>query len=153
MLHKHVYDLPFLIRRAQLRIRAMAEGATVEAVFTGRPKLITDEHGTWMSSILRDRKEGPVAVSPDGLAGDKVAQSYHGGPGAAICVHLAAHYAFWNQQLLLNLQAGAVGENITLQNITEDEVCVGDCIRLGTALVQVSGPRVPCANLADVLIG
>jgi len=41
-----------------------------------------------------------------------------------------------------------VGENITLQNITEDQICVGDHVNLGTALVQVSGPRVPCANLA-----
>ena len=126
----------------------MANSPSVEAVFTGRPKLITDERGTWTSSILRERMEGPVAISLGGLAGDKVAQPYHGGPGAAICVHLADHYAFWNQRLLLGLQVGDVGENITLQNITEDQVCVGDCVRLGTALVQVSGPRVPCANLA-----
>ena len=126
----------------------MANGAIVEAVFTGRPKLITDERGTWTSSIFRERTEGPVAISLTGLAGDKVAQPYHGGPGAAICAHLADHYAFWNQRFFLGLQAGDVGENITLQNITEDQVCVGDSIRLGTALVQVSGPRVPCANLA-----
>ena len=126
----------------------MAKGSTVEAVFTGGPKLISDERGTWTSSIFRDRIEGPVAISLAGLVGDKVAQPYHGGPGAAICVHLADHYAFWNERLFTDLQAGAVGENITLQDITEYQVCVGDYIRLGTALVQVSGPRVPCANLA-----
>ena len=77
-----------------------------------------------------------------------VAQPYHGGPGAAICVHLMDHYTFWNTQFGMALQPGCVGENLTLGNITEDEVCVGDQIRLGTALVQVSGPRVPCVNLA-----
>jgi MOSC domain-containing protein YiiM len=41
-----------------------------------------------------------------------------------------------------------VGENITLDHITEDQVCAGDIVRMGTALVQVSGPRVPCANQA-----
>ena len=126
----------------------MAEGATIGAVFTGSPKLLSDERGTWTSSIFRDRVMGPVAISLAGLAGDKVAQPYHGGPGAAICVHLADHYAFWNERLPTALQAGAVGENITLQDIREDQVCVGDEIRLGTALVQVSGSRVPCANLA-----
>jgi MOSC domain-containing protein YiiM len=122
--------------------------ATVQAVFTGQPKSITDERGTWTSSIFRNRVDGPVLVSLHGLAGDKVAQPYHGGPGAAICVHLADHYSFWNIEYHMNLQAGNVGENITLGNITEDQICVGDRIRLGTALVQVSGPRVPCLNLA-----
>ncbi len=75
-------------------------------------------------------------------------QPYHGGPGAAICVHLTDHYAFWNARFGIELKPGYVGENITLGNIIEDQICVGDQIRLGTALVQVSGPRVPCANLA-----
>jgi MOSC domain-containing protein YiiM len=122
--------------------------ATVQAVFTGQPKSITDERGTWTSSIFRNRADGPVPVSLQGFAGDKVAQPYHGGPGAAICVHLSDHYSFWNTQYRMNLQAGNVGENLTLGNIIEDQVCVGDQIRLGTALVQVSGPRVPCLNLA-----
>jgi MOSC domain-containing protein YiiM len=46
------------------------------------------------------------------------------------------------------LSAGNVGENVTLQGITEENINAGDIIRLGTALLQVSGPRVPCANLA-----
>jgi len=122
--------------------------AFIEAVFTGRPRSISDERGTWTSSIFRERVSGPVAVSVAGLAGDKVTQPYHGGPGAAVCVHLADHYAFWNAHYNMNLQAGFVGENLTLAGMAEDEVCVGDRVRLGTAVVQVSGPRVPCANLA-----
>jgi MOSC domain-containing protein YiiM len=58
------------------------------------------------------------------------------------------HYSFWNTQYNMNLQAGCVGENVTLGDIAEDQVCVGDTVRLGSAVVQVSGPRVPCANLA-----
>ena len=126
----------------------MTQHALVQAVFTGYPKSITDQRGTWISSIYRDRVEGPVPISLQGLAGDKVAQPYHGGPGAAICVHMAEHYRFWNARLGMNLQAGFVGENITLDGITEENICVGDRVRLGTALVEVSGPRVPCANLA-----
>ncbi len=48
----------------------------------------------------------------------------------------------------MSLSAGAVGENLTLGEITEDQICVGDRVRLGTAVVQVSGPRIPCGNLA-----
>jgi MOSC domain-containing protein YiiM len=46
------------------------------------------------------------------------------------------------------LEPGYVGENLTLAGITENEVCAGDIVRVGTALIQVTGPRVPCANLA-----
>lgn len=129
-------------------MQTMATKPFVEAVFTGLPKSLSDEHGSWTSSIFRERTDDPVSISLLGLEGDKVTQPYHGGPGAAICVHLRDHYTFWNTHLAMHLQAGAVGENITLAGITEDAVCVGDQVRLGTALVQVSGPRTPCATLA-----
>jgi MOSC domain-containing protein YiiM len=126
----------------------MTQQGRVQDVFTGHPREIVDERGTWTSSICRDRTKEPVEVSLQGLAGDKVAQPYHGGPSAAVCVHLADHYAFWRKQYGIDLPAGSVGENVTLANLTEHEICVGDIVRLGTAIVQVSGPRVPCANLA-----
>lgn len=121
---------------------------TIDAIFTGHPRSITDDCGTWVSSIFRNRADGPVPVTASGFAGDRVAQPYHGGPGAAICVHLADHYAFWNAHYGMALEAGSVGENVTLGGTAEEGVCVGDRVRVGTATVQVSGPRVPCANLA-----
>lgn len=124
----------------------MTKHAIVQDVFTGQPKVITDKRGTWTSSIFRDRVDGPIQVTLRGLAGDKVTQPYHGSSGAAVCVHLADHYRFWNASYGMNLQAGSVGENVTLSGLAEDQVCVGDIVRLGTAIVQVSGPRVPCAN-------
>jgi MOSC domain-containing protein YiiM len=120
----------------------------IHALFIGQPKTITDERGTWTSSIYRDPVSEPVLAQPGGLVGDKVAQPYHGGPDADICVHLLDHYRFWNAHYGMNLQAGFVGENFTLDGIHEAEICVGDLVRVGTALVQVTGPRIPCANLA-----
>ncbi len=122
--------------------------ACIEALFVGEPRGITDARGTWTSSIGRERVHGPVGVFFAGFAGDRVTQPYHGGRGAAVCVHLAEHYLFWNARLQMNMSAGAVGENVTLSGIAEGRICVGDEVRLGTALVEVSGPRVPCANLA-----
>ena len=130
------------------RIDGVTQPAIVHSVFVGQPRSIVDERGTWTSSIFRDRVEGPVQISLYGLAGDKVTQPYHGGPGAAICAHLTDHYVFWNSRYNMNLQAGGVGENVTLDHLVEDQVCVGDKVRLGTAVVHVSGPRVPCANQA-----
>jgi MOSC domain-containing protein YiiM len=120
----------------------------IHSVFIGQPKTITDERGTWISSIYRDPVRGPVLLQKEGLVGDRVAQPYHGGPDAAICVHLLDHYRFWDSHYGLNLQPGYVGENFTLDRIGEDRICVGDIVRVGSGLVQVSGPRVPCANQA-----
>lgn len=120
----------------------------LHSLFIGQPKTITDAKGTWISSIYRDPVPGPVQAYPEGLEGDKVTQPYHGGPGAAVCVHLADHYRFWNEKYGMHLQHGSVGENFTLVGITEGEICAGDIVRVGTALFQVSGARVPCANLA-----
>jgi MOSC domain-containing protein YiiM len=120
----------------------------IHAIFIGQPKSITDGRGTWRSSIYRDRIEGPVQVEKRGLLGDKATQRYHGGPDSAICVHLLDHYRFWNEHYGLSLGPGNVGENFTLDHVTEEQVCAGDILRVGTALVQVSGPRVPCANQA-----
>jgi len=120
----------------------------IHSIYVGQPKTITDDQGTWNSSILRDRVDGPVRVRIGGLIGDKVAQPYHGGPDADICVHLLDHYRFWNEHYEVALEPGYVGENLAVDNLTEDHVCAGDIVRVGTALAQVSGPRVPCANLA-----
>ena len=120
----------------------------IHAIFVGQPKTITDDRGIWHSSIYRDPVSGPIDVTVDGLVGDKVTQSYHGGADGAICVHLLEHYQFWNKTLNMDMSSGFVGENLTLSSITESEVCVGDIVQVGSALIQVSVPRVPCANLS-----
>lgn len=120
----------------------------VHAVFVGGPKVLHDERGELISSIARTRAQGAVHLAVAGLEGDHVAQSYHGGLDAAVCVHLCDHYQFWRDQYGIDLPPGYVGENLVLDGIAESEVCAGDKIRIGSALVQISGPRVPCSNQA-----
>ena len=122
--------------------------ASLAAVFVGGPKTLTDEAGSWCSSIQREPVSGAVELTTAGIVGDKVTQPYHGSPDAALCVHLSDHYSFWDAQYGVSLPFGTVGENITLSGITEDQVFAGDVVRLGSAIAQVSGPRVPCANQA-----
>ncbi len=120
----------------------------IQAVFAGKPKSITDADGSWVSSIYRDPVVGPIEVLDRGFVGDSVAQPYHGSPDAAVCAHLMDHYTFWNDRYGMRLVPGMVGENITIDGIAEDQVCAGDVIKLGSATLQVSGPRIPCVNLA-----
>jgi MOSC domain-containing protein YiiM len=121
----------------------------IEAIFVGEPKSITDEKGTWLSAICRTRVDGAIELRERGLAGDQVADTKnHGRPGQAVCVHPIIHYDFWNAAYELTgervLGPGSVGENWTISGGDEETVFCGDVYRVGTAIVQVSGPRMPC---------
>lgn len=120
----------------------------VQSIFIGGPKTIHDDQGTWRTSIFRDPVSGPVAVEVRGLAGDQATQPYHGTPEQAVCCHLQDHYRFWQAQYGLELEPGSVGENFTLAHVSEAEICIGDIYRAGTAVFQVSAPRIPCHNQA-----
>jgi MOSC domain-containing protein YiiM len=123
----------------------------IQAIFVGEPRSITDEKGTWFSAIYRAQVEGPIQLRETGLAGDQVADTKnHGRPGQAVCVHPITHYDFWNKTYDLEgtqrLGPGSVGENWTISGGNEQTIFCGDVYRVGTAIVQVSGPRGPCSK-------
>ncbi|WP_226633098.1 MOSC domain-containing protein [Novosphingobium profundi] len=106
-----------------------------------------DEH----SAIAKRAVEGPVKVGWLGLEGDRQADlSVHGGPEKAIHHYPHDHYAYWREVLgghpLLEGE-GAFGENISTRGLREDEVCIGDRFRMGSALVEVAQGRQPCWKL------
>ncbi len=124
----------------------------IHTLLLGQPQTITDERGTWRSAIFRTPSAEPVALEYRGLAGDQVADTdNHGSPDQAVCCHPLAHYAYWNTVYALDpadtkLGPGSVGENWTLSEATEHDLCVGDIFTVGRAQVQVSGPRYPCTK-------
>jgi MOSC domain-containing protein YiiM len=123
----------------------------LHSLFTGRPQTISDATGSWRSSIFRQPVFGALFLGLRGLEGDEVADRvHHGGPGQAVCIHPFEHYEYWNEQYGLvgkdRLRPGSVGENWTVTSVNEQTVCVGDIVSVGTAKVQVSGPRGPCSK-------
>ena len=114
------------------------------AVFIGGPKILRDARGEWCSTIARDLVPGLAHLEVRGIAGDQATQPYHGSLETAVCLHAFAHYQFWNRHLAMALKPGAVGENLTLGELDESNVCVGDIFQVGTARLQISAPRVPC---------
>jgi MOSC domain-containing protein YiiM len=74
--------------------------------------------------------------------------SVHGGVDKAVYVYPSEHYAFWQSELPgVDLFAGAFGENFTSEGLLEDEVEIGDRLRVGTAEFIVTQPRMPCFKL------
>ena len=121
----------------------------IHTLLIGQPQTRTDAEGTWTSAIFRTPVAGPVLLTERGLAGDAVADTKnHGTPGQAVCCYPLAHYAAWNGEYGLEgadaLGPGSVGENWTLSDMTEMDVCVGDLFAVGAARVQVTAPRIPC---------
>ncbi len=113
------------------------------------PQEVLWQGKTVLTSIFKQPAAGPVAVLAEHLAGDGQADlRVHGGPDKAVYAYPQEHWAYW--QLLLpaaQLVPGAFGENLTTVGLLEAEVRVGDCFRLGTAVLMAVQPRQPCFKL------
>jgi MOSC domain-containing protein YiiM len=108
-----------------------------------------------MSGIVKAPVAGPIALGPEGLAGDRHGDPrYHGGREKALHHYPADHYPHLAEhlpELRGRLVPGALGENLTTTGVTEDAVCVGDVFRIGACRVQVSQPRQPCWKINCLL--
>lgn len=104
----------------------------------------------WRTGIYKDPVDGRIRLGRTNLEGDGQADlRHHGGADKAVCVYPAAHYPFWRKSLEVDeFPYGAFGENFTVGEATEAEVCIGDVYEVGSARVQVTQPRQPCWRLA-----
>lgn len=102
------------------------------------------------SAIWKEPVQGRVWAGVLGLVGDTVAnRKVHGGLDQALLGYAARHYAKWREEWKKDdVGPGAFGENLTLTDLTEDSVCVGDVFRFGEVVVEVTKPREPCSTLA-----
>src|SRR3954462_4714177 len=69
----------------------------------------------------------------------------HGGEQRAVFVYQIESYHYWQEQLKRSdFELGQFGENFTIEGLSDDVVCIGDRYETGTALFEVTHPRVPC---------
>lgn len=102
-----------------------------------------------VTGICKIPVSGPLTLKKLGFEGDGVGDvKHHGGFDKAVCVYSMDHYPYWEKVLGMKLQVAAFGENLSVANLLEENVCIGDVFELGTAIVQVSQPRQPCKTLA-----
>lgn len=124
------------------------------SIHVGTPETIevtnaNRQHQVWRSAIAKRPVKHVVRLGRLNLDGDAQADlKHHGGPDKAVCVYAESHYAFWRGELRLNISEGGFGENLTVSELTEEKVCIGDVWRIGNATVQVSQPRQPCWKLS-----
>jgi MOSC domain-containing protein YiiM len=120
----------------------------VLSVNVGRPRLVPYNGDTVSTGIFKEPVSGPVVLRTLNLDGDRQADlSVHGGPTKAVYAYPSEHYEYWKQELPeMDLPWGVFGENFTTSGLNE-EVNVGDRFRVGSAIVRVTEPRLPCYKL------
>lgn len=98
------------------------------------------------TAIDKRSAEGPVQVHRFGVGPDEIADlQHHGGPDQAVYAYSREDLTHWEKVLSRELSPGQFGENLTTQGIDLNEVKAGDRWRVGAALLEVSGVRIPCS--------
>lgn len=119
------------------------------SVNLGLPREITHQGRTVSTGIFKQAVAGPVFLRHTNLDGDRQADlRVHGGADKAAYLYPFEHYAFWAAETGRgDFTHGQFGENFTTSGLLEDDVHIGDVLRIGEARVQVSQPRTPCFKL------
>jgi len=114
------------------------------------PRVASYRTQTVETGIFKNAVSGPVELRALNLDGDRQADLVvHGGPFKAVYAYPSEHYEFWAQELPgTQLPWGMFGENFTTVGLFESELHIGDRLQVGSAIIVVRQPRIPCFKLA-----
>ena len=102
------------------------------------------------TGIYKKPTDVPIFLGKEDVRGDEVSdRRVHGGEFKACYLFSENHYPYWHG-LYPNLDwsYGMLGENLTVENLHEKQLFIGDTYKLGSALVQITIPREPCFKFA-----
>lgn len=121
---------------ASARVIAVNTGPEADLVVGGKPG---------RTAIDKRPAAGRIAVRALGLAGDEYAdKENHGGHEQAVYAYAREDLDWWVERLGYELRNGLFGENITTSGLDITGALIGEIWRIGTAVVQVTSPRIPC---------
>jgi ferredoxin-NADP reductase/MOSC domain-containing protein YiiM len=119
---------------------------TLLSVNVGMPGEVTWRGKTVFTGVFKDAVSGPRRVRKLNVDGDGQGDlAGHGGEQRAVFVYQIDSYRHWEHELgRSDFVYGQFGENFTVEGLSDDDVCIGDRYRIGTALFEVTQPRVTC---------
>jgi len=122
------------------KVLSVNVGTVHEFEYNGRPA---------RSAIWKSPVAGRITARGVNLAGDDQAdRKAHGGPDKAIYAYAVEDARWWEQEIDRPLAFGEFGENLTTEGIDVNDALVGERWEIGTTVVEVSEPRIPCWRLA-----
>jgi ferredoxin-NADP reductase/MOSC domain-containing protein YiiM/ferredoxin len=124
----------------------MTAPPSVLSVNVGMPKDVSWQGRTVHTGVWKHPVRGPAMVRRLNIAGDGQGDTAgHGGEQRAVLVYQIQSYAHWQQHFgRADFGYGQFGENLTVDGLPDDEVCIGDRYRIGEAEFEVTQPRVTC---------
>jgi MOSC domain-containing protein YiiM len=121
------------------RVLSVNVGGIREFEYHGRPAA---------SAIWKSPVAGRIAVRGVNLEGDRQADlEAHGGPDKAVYAYAVEDERWWEREIGSSLSPGVFGENLTTEGIEVNDALVGERWRIGSAVLEVSEPRIPCWRL------
>jgi MOSC domain-containing protein YiiM len=123
--------------------------AKIISLNIGLPRQVIFNGQIVTTGIYKEPTERQVMLRQLNLDGDKQADlTVHGGIDKAVYAYAMEHYDYWKKELPdMNLPWGMFGENFTTEGLLEDDVNIGDTLRIGSARLMVTQPRMPCYKL------
>jgi MOSC domain-containing protein YiiM len=127
----------------------MASDTKLISVNIGLPRVIMNNGEPITTGIFKEPVAGRVMLRTLNLDGDRQADlSVHGGASKAAYAYPSEHYEYWKQEFPeMKLPWGMFGENFTTAGLFEIELNIGDKFEVGSAVVMVTEPRMPCYKL------
>ncbi|MFJ6085015.1 MOSC domain-containing protein [Streptomyces sp. NPDC092369] len=116
------------------------------SVNVGMPKDVAWQGRTVHTGVWKYPVHGPATVRRLNIDGDGQGDTAgHGGEQRAVLVYQIQSYEHWQRHFGRDdLEYGNFGENLTVDGLPDDEVCIGDRYRIGEAEFEVTQPRVTC---------
>jgi len=126
---------------------ALASGRVL-SVSVGTPREFQYGGRIVRSAIWKTPTAGRIVVRGVNLAGDDQAdRAAHGGPDKAVYAYAVEDTRWWEKEIGRSLAYGEFGENFTTEGIDVNGALIGERWKIGTALFEVSEPRIPCWRL------
>src|SRR5262245_61803674 len=121
------------------KVLSVNVGGVREFEYGGRPA----KSAIWKSAAI-----GRITARGVNLAGDDQAdRKAHGGPDKAVYAYAVEDARWWEQEMGRSFGYGEFGENLTTEGIEANEALVGERWQIGTTVLEVSEPRIPCWRL------
>jgi MOSC domain-containing protein YiiM len=126
----------------------MAQLKNIHSLSIGTPKPLIYENGKELNSGICKESVIDAFLTKDGFQGDGVANlRFHGGSDRAVCIYPYEHYALWESEFKTTLPTSTFGENLTVKNMLEKDVHIGDIFQVGEAVIQITQSRIPCSTI------
>ncbi len=125
--------------------------AKVVSTQISKVKKIDDGQKIWETGSFKDNTTKLLDVKSDGIVGNEVSDlKHHGGVDKAIFANAQSNYPIWSKYLNIEpLTYGALAENLTISDLNEQNVSIGDIHKIGSVVLEVSQPREPCWKIGQ----